>query len=202
MSVVYPRSPSAFLPSGLTRRVGRTGGAVVGVLGALGVALGTGVAVRAAVAALSVVVDPTWPPSDAAMYGPHVVSATSSGQVWYEDRFSAKVLSGVTYHLRVRNPGLTGGTAVPNFSVKLNGVYYATKDSLKNGATEFTKQVPLQGWNKLELWIAAGSGKVSLEIFAQAGSAQPFASVGGVKEVRPQPGLDTVNTTWTVNSNW
>lgn len=191
-----PRSTS-LIPRRLTRRLGRTHALVATLLGTLGAVFGVGVAVRAAAAAL-MIAEPGWPPGDELMYGPHLVSATSGSEVWFEDRFSAEVLPGVTYHVKVRNPGVSGGTPVPNFSVKLNGVYYATKDSLTNGATEFTKQVPLQAWNKIELWIAPGAGQVSLEIYSQAGTSVPFTSVAPVKEIRPQAGLDTVNASWQV----
>jgi RHS repeat-associated protein len=140
----------------------------------------------------AVVVD-HWPPHDDDLYGPHFITARPDSQVWYEDFFSTRLVSGAKYYLKVNNPAPGGPGAVSNFSVMLNGVYVADP-GMMGGQPELVKEVPLQAWNALEVWTPPGTGQLRVMI-----TIVPMTHIAPAWAERVQPaGQINVTKTWQV----
>lgn len=135
-----------------------------------------------------------WPPYDDDLYGPHFINANPSAETWYEDVFSTKLMPGAKYFLKVNNPAPGASGAVGNFSVKLNGVYVADP-GMMGGQSELVKEVPLQAFNRIEVWTAPGSGQLRVII-----RMEPMTHIAPAyaERVQPAPGQADVTKSWQV----
>ena len=135
-----------------------------------------------------------WPPHDDDLYGPHFITASPSGDTWYEDFFSTRLVSGAKYYLKVNNPAPDGPGVVANFSVMLNGVYVADP-AMMGGQAELVKEIPLQAWNRIEVWTAPGAGQLRVIITIVP---MTHMSPAWAERVQPDPGQINITKNWQV----